>query len=110
MAEFWLKLKAYKDQTQAAANNLTTACKCNYYKDDQNHSFDRSELVDTVDQAMNSLTNSISKKLDNPQKTTDYYDFKARSIHDRLLDINQNHPQRQEVIRYAAFRMFLFFY
>lgn len=71
MADYWLKFKMYKDQTKDAANILTIPCQSIYYK--ENGQFDRSEAVDTVEVAINSILNTINKKLSDPRTTTDYY-------------------------------------
>ena len=66
----------------------------------------------TVDTAINSLTNTIRKIVDQPGQNTagPYYDVKARELLERISEFNRLHPNRPQVVRYAIYRLFVFVY
>ena len=61
---------------------------------------------------MNSFCNTIKKIIDQPGYYTagPYYDFQAKALLERIMEINRKHPDRPEVVRYAIFRVFVFIY
>lgn len=64
---------------------------------------------DTVEKAINSFCNTMKKNTD-PNLMGQYYDLQAQILMERIRHINQNHPNRPELVRYAIFRVFFFFH